>query len=477
MSNIENDKIKELENKTIDEMLQDSEDTLIENDNKDIDTPIKLWHEWHIKIYTVKQLLKMKKDKSLIIPTIQRGYVWNKKLRDGLLDSIEVNIPCSTITLCVLDEVTYLIDGLQRIVSNLILVGEYAEDNELLKVINSYKIACTIIEVDTMLQMKDLFIIYNSTSVKVSVIERKLAVIEDSTREVLDTIANTWKDVDMNNIKASYFKSGHPLHISANILAYELTKNEIGLKGQDTFTSLNTLSNLIENADIEPIISKSKRVLEVLSKCRLQVSKYLLAQTNIVSIYKVIDKVNDDNIDNFVKVLDFKFNKLGKSKRCIAPADYSSSYGSNTIEACKKRTHALEVYISHIDTIVSEYITAIATSENDTKDEKENRKTNDLKGFDKSEKAKIKTFEASWKRQEFINIFGLKVAYKAFDNDLKITYENLKHGTRVNVIEFLKDILQGDTYSDEDIACYDIAIEKAIEYDTKKVESVKVKTA
>lgn len=123
------------------------------------------YHESHTDRRTVHSILKRFAEHNIVIPDCQRLYIWRQKNRDSLMDSVRKGLLCGSITLCTLeggDDTQYLIDGLQRITSLLILTNDESLSEEDKTKVNNYQVSMEIVYNMTLEEMADYFVKKNS---------------------------------------------------------------------------------------------------------------------------------------------------------------------------------------------------------------------------------------------------------------------------------------------------------------------------
>jgi hypothetical protein len=230
------------------ERMQDEED---KNSVKDINGI--RYHESHIDRRTVRSILKKYADHEIVIPATQRFYVWKQKQRDGLLDSIKKGLPCGSITLCTLengDGTTYLIDGLQRITSLLIMSNDKSLTDDERSKVNNYQVAMEIVYNMTLEEMSDYFVKKNS-GIAVSAATKSNASLPKNIQEVGLKLSRNKFFLDIKEKANSTFsKNEHNKIIAWNTLLACAGVKVDSLKSSDITERLKTYeSDVMANAD------------------------------------------------------------------------------------------------------------------------------------------------------------------------------------------------------------------------------------
>jgi hypothetical protein len=167
--------------------------------------------------FTVSTINDYIKEKHIVIPKFQRGYVWNRSQAARLIESLIIQCPIPVVFLSQnSDETLSVIDGNQRLNSiNLFLEEEFALqgltaypeldgfkfselDPRFQRHIKNRTIRCIVILKDTHPQIKfDVFERLNTGSVKLNAQELRHGVHHGALMEMLDRIAKTkaWKEV------------------------------------------------------------------------------------------------------------------------------------------------------------------------------------------------------------------------------------------------------------------------------------------
>lgn len=252
MANEEKTDIQDVEKALADaaenERMQDEED---KNGVKNINGI--RYHESHTDRRTVRSILKKYADREIVIPATQRLYVWKQKQRDGLLDSVKKGLPCGSITLCTLengDGTNYLIDGLQRITSLLIMSNDKDLTKDEKDNVNNYQVAMEIVYNMTLEEMSDYFVKKNS-GIAVSAAAKSNASLPKNIQEAgLKLSRHEFFQNVIDKANATFSKNEHNKIIAWNTLLACAGVKVDSLKSSDITERLRTYeSDVMANAD------------------------------------------------------------------------------------------------------------------------------------------------------------------------------------------------------------------------------------
>ena len=177
-----------------------------------------MFHDWSTETINVNTLLRRYKEERFILPLCQRLYVWDEKKRYSLLKSIKQNLPCGNIILAEIDGVKYLVDGLQRTTSLMLLSNDKKLSDDDKKMVLNYKISVVTVLDMTLNSMKEYFAVLNS-GVKLAAIVKERAALSDDLNNAVLLVAssanNFFRDA---HTSAVFNKSHHHELIAMNTL-------------------------------------------------------------------------------------------------------------------------------------------------------------------------------------------------------------------------------------------------------------------
>lgn len=307
--------------------------------------------DWDSKCITVRTLLEKYKDGTFSLPLAQRLYVWNKAKRSEFLDSILINLPCGSLTIAEQEGKAYLVDGLQRTTSAMILVGEVKDKAEKSKILN-YKIPLVTIHDATNEQIQLIFSRLNS-GVAVSAAVKARSALKTEYAEMVAKLSRNDFLVNISRLcRAAYSTSAHN-----EIIAYNALISAAGLEASEN--KAKALANCIaENGEVitaaypqaEKLIAKLESIYSISynEKTREYHSEKLddvfisrSFNANFISaLLKILVKneYKDERIRNVIRTI-FAGNRSVK--------DYSATVGSGAgaKSAIDKRVEVITKYL------------------------------------------------------------------------------------------------------------------------------------
>ena len=313
------------------ERLQDEEEKKQVTDNNGI-----RYHESHTDRRTVRSILKRYADKEITIPACQRLYVWNQKQRDGLLDSVKKGLPCGSITLCTLEngnDTLYLIDGLQRLTSLLLMSNDKNLSDEERSKVNNYQLGMELVYNMTLDEMSEYFIKKNS-GVAVSAATKHNAALPKNIQEIgMKLSRHEFFQNIADKANVTFSKNEHNKVIAWNILLACA-----GVK-VDSIKSADITKRLTEyEADVVSHAPEAEQIINRLSKIYASIDnkKYIKRSmnANFVSILVYIlhdyPEISNEQCVNCIATI------FEKGKAISVYSDTTGSY-SATSQKCKKR--------------------------------------------------------------------------------------------------------------------------------------------
>ena len=158
-------------------------------------------HDWSSETITVRALLKRYKDNKIELPLCQRLYVWTKSQREALMDSVRLGLPCGMIIVADVDGKKYLLDGLQRTTSLMLMSDNKNMTAEEKKTILDYKITIgTVYDMDIS-TMKMYFGRLNSGMALATAVKERSKLSEAMNNAILKVASHPFfRDADTNEI-------------------------------------------------------------------------------------------------------------------------------------------------------------------------------------------------------------------------------------------------------------------------------------
>lgn len=313
------------------ERLQDEEDKKkIVNDNG------VRYHESHTDRRTVRSILKRYADHEIVIPACQRLYVWSQKQRDGLMDSIRKGLPCGSVTLCTLEDgndTLYLIDGLQRLTSLLLMSNDKSLSDEDRAKVSNYQLGMELVYNMTLEEMSEYFIKKNS-GIAVSAAAKSNAALPTRIQEAgLKLSRNEFFQNIADKANATFSKNEHNKVIGWNILLACAGVAVESIKSADITKRLTDYESdvMAHEADAEKLVERLSEVYAMISDDKF-IKRSMNANFVSILVYVIHDHFEFTN-EQIVNCIATIFEK-GKAipKYCATTSEYSAS-----ADSCKKR--------------------------------------------------------------------------------------------------------------------------------------------
>ena len=312
------------------ERLKDEEEQKVKDDNG-----IR-YHESHTDRRTVRSILKRLAEHSIAIPALQRLYVWKQKNRDSLMDSVNKGLPCGSITLCTLengDDTLYLIDGLQRLTSLLIMSNDDSLTEEEKSKVNNYQICMEIVYNMTMEEMSDYFVKKNSGVAVSAATKSNVSLPSDIRTLGMEISRNEFFQSIAEKANATFSKNEHNKVIAWNALLACAGVEVDSIKSADITKRLIAYeSDVVKHADeAKDLINRLSEIYALLTDDKF-VKRSMNANFVSILVYVVHDNPDITN-EQYVNCIETIFEK-GK-----AISQYSNTTGGYGAckENCKKR--------------------------------------------------------------------------------------------------------------------------------------------
>ena len=277
-----------------------------------------IFYDWGIETITVRTLLKRYKEGKIQLPLCQRLYVWDEKKRASLLDSIRKNLPCGTIIVTESEGVQYLLDGLQRTTSLMMLSNDSSISKDEQKLILDYKICLTIVHDISLDEMKCYFGVLNSGVILAAAVKERSKLSEKLNDAIL-TIAS------------------HPFFRSFN--------EEGGVQVSSTFAKSHhheiiAMNVLLSVSGIPQGENKAKTLCKMISEHEHEILSHIDAGLNIISKFEEIYK----NLDVSIAKRSLSANFLSSLAYVLAENDYSSHKVQDLINYIFASRQAVKAY-------------------------------------------------------------------------------------------------------------------------------------
>lgn len=317
------------------ERLQDEEDKKSVKESNGI-----RYHESHTDRRTVRSILKRYADHEIAIPACQRLYVWNQKQRDGLMDSVRKGLPCGSITLCTLEDgdgTLYLIDGLQRLTSLLLMSNDKDLSDEDKTKVSNYQLGMEIVYNMTLDEMSEYFIKKNS-GIAVSAATKNNASLPKRIQEIgMKLSRHEFFQNIADKANVTFSKNEHN-----KVIAWNTLLACAGIE-VDSIKSADITKRLTEyEADIINHVDDATKLIERLSVIYSSVAddKFIKRSMNAnfvsILVYVIHDhpEFTNEQIVNCISTI------FAKGK---AIAEYSTTTGGTGAckDNCKRRYNAI----------------------------------------------------------------------------------------------------------------------------------------
>lgn len=298
------------ENKDVSKMLEEAAENAAVQSEEEKQEHLKLVgkrsHESHVGEWKVKYILQQYKQKNIVLPLAQRLYVWDKKKREALLDSIERGFKCGSIELATREndnnKTLYLCDGLQRIVSLSLLTNDPDLTEEQKKMILEYQIAVEITyELDDE-EMDIWFFRLNSGVPVASVVKERAKLPVNLSNAVLRVSNNPFFREISDKASTTFRKSHHHEIIAENALLACAGVKVGSLKAKD-------LCNRIRDyeADITANVDKAVELVNKISSVYKNIKDEIVMRSmnaNFVSVlcYAMVkENLTNEQIVNLIE--------------------------------------------------------------------------------------------------------------------------------------------------------------------------------
>lgn len=321
----------DLTQENIEKQLEDAIDNIDDQNQSSI-----IFHDWSTETVNVNTLLKRYKEGKFILPLCQRLYVWDEKKRQSLFESIKRNLPCGTIILAEIEGTKYLVDGLQRTTSLMLLTNDKKLTEEDKKMVRNYKISVvTVVDMD-LESMKNYFAVLNSGVALAATVRERSKLSENLNTAVLSVANSANQFFRKAETTATFNKSHHHELIAMNSLlavsSIEFTENKA-----------RALCNLLSENE-EVILQHTEQAQELINRLAsiyegidAAISKRSL-NANFVGIlvHVLVDK--PEFIDVQIRAL---INYIFAGNRAVKEYSVTTSQGGGDAKKCADRYEVL----------------------------------------------------------------------------------------------------------------------------------------
>ncbi len=296
-------------------------------------------HASHTERKTVHSLLQMYADHKIVLPICQRLYVWNKKKRADLMDTIERGFLCGSVELATLeggDDTQYLCDGLQRIVSLLLMTNDETLTAEQKTKVLNFKISTEVVYDLNIEEMSIWFLRLNSGVVVASAVKERSKLSENLNEAILNVSGNQFFRDISEKTNATFKKSHHHEIIAENILLACAGVKVGSNKAKDLCKRIQEYE-----ADIKANIEKANSVIENLKNIYNGLSDDIIKRSmnaNFVSVLVYIMVENNNiKVEQYKELIQYVF----ANKRAVKEYSNTTHGAAASEEQIKARYEIL----------------------------------------------------------------------------------------------------------------------------------------
>lgn len=249
-------------------------------------------------------------------------YVWTESQRKGLLQSVNKNLPCGNITIAEIGGHQYLIDGLQRLTSLIILSNDSTLDKDQKTAILNYNItAVTVHSLDNS-ELSQYFRALNSGTAVASIVKARSSLPQNVQDNVLSISSMPFFKKLSEKANATFSKNHHHEIIAMATLQAATGIGASGIRAKDLCANLTDLAS---KTDISMPTARHiiGRIASAFSKLDEKIVKRA-ANANYMAVLAFVLADNTDITANAITNVTSTIFEKGK-----AVPEYSLSTGSN----------------------------------------------------------------------------------------------------------------------------------------------------
>ncbi len=300
------------------------------------DAPKDKTYNWNIEMTDMNTVIQRYHDKDLVLPFFQRSYVWDSRKREELLSSIKTQCPFGVIIIGKFQGVEYIIDGLQRVTSSMLLMADEKVSEEDKKLIGIYKVAIMKINnIETITELKSLFLTYNS-GIPVDKITKEVSSLSDDLIEKINNVANINDFFKNANTSPVFIKNQQHKTIAMNVLAavsgITLTDNKSRSLGVALESNKEEVLKHVEEA--KQIIS---RLAEIYENIDAKVTKRSMTSNFLGILCRVMADYPDCSNDQIMQLIKLIF----ANTKAIEKYSATTIQGGTDAAKCKERYELL----------------------------------------------------------------------------------------------------------------------------------------
>jgi hypothetical protein len=286
-------------------------------------------YEWSSERTTVRSIIKRYKEGKFSIPLCQRLYVWTEEQRLSLLDSINHGLPCNCITIAEFNGIQYLIDGLQRMTSLILLLNDKAVTVDQQKAVLNYNITVVIVKgFQSIEEMTNYFRKLNGGTALAAIVKERSKLSQKLNDALLTVSGNEFFRTISDKANATFSKSHHHEIIAMNALLAVSNLGYDDIKAKELCKRLTDAEEIII-PNIEKATALINRIASIYTHI-VDDQTIRSMNANFVSVLAYIMAEHKEFTDGqYVSLI----NNVFANKRAIK--DYSETTGSGSGDATK----------------------------------------------------------------------------------------------------------------------------------------------
>ena len=330
----------EQEKTDVESMLMDAaENAVTQSDEEKKEQEIKLGdslHESHTDRRAISSILRKYKDGTIKLPLAQRMYVWNEKQRKSLLRTAKKGYGCGCLSLAThegdSDEVSYLVDGQQRLISMMMLSNDQTLTSEERKIVLNYQMPIVIVYQLSWEEISEWFLAINSGVPVASVIKERSKLPVKLNNLILNTSRNEFFQSIGEKANATFRKSQHHEIIAENILLANAGVKVGSIKAKEIFKKLRE-----NEADVYSNTEKANLIVERLKNIYTELPDDIIKRSMNATFISVLVYIMHDYPEikeqSYVDLVKYVF----ANKRAIKAYTIASGRDSSSEYNCKQR--------------------------------------------------------------------------------------------------------------------------------------------
>ncbi|CAB1251783.1 protein of unknown function [Ruminococcaceae bacterium BL-6] len=332
--------LKKEDSVDVEEMLLDAADNAVTQSEEDRkEQEIKLgerWHESHTDRRAISSILRKYKDGIIKLPTAQRLYVWNEKQRKSLLRTAKKGYGCGCLSLAThegdSDEVSYLVDGQQRLISMMLLSNDKSLTEEERKIVLDYQMPTVTVYQLNWDEISEWFLFINSGVPVASMVKERSKLPVKLNNTILSVSRNQFFRAISEKSNTTFRKAHQHENIAENILLANAGCKVGSIKAKDI------CKRLLENeSKVYDNVENADSVVERLSNIFKDIPDDIVMRSMNATFVSVLVYVMHDypeiEDNTYVDLIKYIF----ASKRAIKVYSEACGRYSATEEPCKKR--------------------------------------------------------------------------------------------------------------------------------------------